>query len=248
MNDKDICFETLVQLLKKNHLGHYTFLIGFSGGLDSTVLLQLFSRLKEVSVRAVHIHHGLSPNADAWAKRCNHFCDSLAIPLDIFHADIQKPKGHSLEAVARSVRYDYFKSLMTSNTVLVTAHHQDDQAETLLGQLFRGAGIQGLSAMPVLKSFAAGKHFRPFSSLNREYLLAYANKLKLTWIDDESNDNLAFDRNFIRHQLMPLIKTRWPSAAHAMARSASYSAHATELHQAIATQDFETTKSTEKIG
>jgi tRNA(Ile)-lysidine synthase len=146
--------------------------------------------------------------------------------------------GQSPEAAARMARYQAFAKLLQPGDYLLTAHHQDDQAETFLLQLLRGAGLKGLASMPIGKSFAQGYHLRPLLSYSRSELLIYAKEHKLVWIEDESNFNTHFDRNFIRHQVMPLLQQRWPAAASTVARAAKHLAEASELQEWLANSEL----------
>jgi tRNA(Ile)-lysidine synthase len=206
------------------------FCIAFSGGLDSTVLLYLFSELRrlesDICLRAIHIHHGLSSHADEWAQTCTKVSTLYSIPLTVWRIDLQKRVKQSLEEFARKERYNVFKELLEEEEALVTAHHQDDQAETLLLQLFRGAGPQGLASMPVYTTFGKGFLLRPLLRVSREEIHQFARKAQLTWLEDESNQNPAFDRNYLRNEVYPLIQSRWPMVTRNLARAAKHCAEA----------------------
>jgi tRNA(Ile)-lysidine synthase len=198
-----------------------TYWIAYSGGLDSHVLLHLFSRLRTVhplKLRAIYINHGLSQNADQWALHCKKVCDDLQI--DFLEQKIQAKSaiGESQEEVARERRYTAFSQLLATNDALITAHHQDDQAETLLIQLCRGAGPKGLAAMPAKRTLGQGFQMRPLLDFAREDLKNYAKEHQLTWIEDESNTDLNFSRNFIRHKVLPVLKERWPTVSNTLTR------------------------------
>lgn len=209
------------------------YLLAYSGGLDSEVLLRLFSdklqHEKNISLRAVHVHHGLLANADQWVAHCQQSCSTLGIPLEILYVNAKPRPGESPEAAAREARYKALAAVLTKDEILLTAHHQQDQAETLLLQLFRGAGLAGLAAMPELKRFGIGWQWRPLLAWSREKIRAYAQEHRLNWVEDESNIDIRFDRNFVRHRLMPLLVQRWPQAAANIARSASHLADAMYL-------------------
>lgn len=222
-----------------------TFWIGYSGGLDSHVLLSLFHQLREHSplrLKAVHIHHGLSPNADAWALHCEEICASFDIPFMQQKVTVQREAGVSLEESARDARYGVFESLMEEGDVLVTAHHEDDQAETMFLQLFRGAGLKGLSSMPAIKPFGKGWQARPLLSFNREALEKYAQSAALKWITDESNTNTQYARNFIRHDILSVLKSRWPTVTETISRSSAYCAEAQVLLEEFALDLWQDTK------
>jgi tRNA(Ile)-lysidine synthase len=185
------------------------------------------------------VHHGLSPNADAWARACQTFCDQYQIPIDISYIQLTKTPQESLEAQARMSRYSVLKKQLQPQEMLVTAHQQNDQAETVLLQLFRGAGPKGLAAMPLIASFGEDHSlFRPLLIFERYELEQYAIEKQLRWLDDESNRNIAFDRNFIRQELLPLIQTRWPKVITNLARTAQHCAKADQLLLQHHTQTF----------
>ncbi|MFZ2315698.1 MAG: tRNA lysidine(34) synthetase TilS [Gammaproteobacteria bacterium] len=202
-----------------------TYWVGFSGGLDSTVLLDACASLRvslPIKLNAIYINHGLSPNAHIWAAHCEQVCVELSIPFYHRAVQLDLSDGVSLEEVAREGRYKAFASLLEKDDVLLTAHHQDDQAETMLLQLFRGAGPKGLSAMPSMKSFAQGYQGRPLLAFTRAALETYAAEQALTWIEDESNLDTTFSRNFLRNDILPLLKKHWPGVTKSIARSAAH--------------------------
>lgn len=198
-------------------------LVGFSGGLDSTVLLH---RLKlwrdqqpDIQLRAMHIHHGLSPHADAWVSHCEAVCSAWGIPL-VIERVILRDEGLGIEAQARKARYAAFAAALQPGESLVTAQHLDDQCETFLLALKRGSGPAGLSAMPERSDFAGTQLLRPLLGETRASLEAWAREYQLSWIEDESNQDDSYDRNFLRLRVVPLLTERWPHFADATARSA----------------------------
>ena len=199
-----------------------SLLIGFSGGLDSTVLLhRLHAEAAFQGVlRAIHIHHGLQPAAEDWAAHCQRICDDWGVPLQIVHVRVPVDTGQGMEAAARHARYAAFAEAMSPGEVLVTAHHLQDQAETFLLRALRASGVDGLAAMRDWRAFAGGWHWRPLLDTSRDVLESHARQHGLAWIDDPSNLHTAHDRNFLRQQVMPLLEQRWPHAAAAFARSA----------------------------
>lgn len=224
----------MLQTLRQFFLSHrhHSFLIAYSGGLDSHVLLSLCHSLRDefaLNLRVVHIHHGLSPNADRWAQHCARVCEGMQLDLMTRKVQIDLNNGDGLEAAARHARYKIFAELMQENEVLLTAHQQDDQAETVLLQLLRGAGPKGLAAMPGVKLFAKGLHARPLLAFSRRELQTYAEMQKLQWIDDESNQNTKLTRNYLRHDIMPRLLAHWPSAVTTIARSAAHCAESQHL-------------------
>lgn len=204
--------------------------VAFSGGLDSHVLLHyLKHEFPELNINAIHINHQLLPEAKQWEKHCQAVCDQLGIPLRIIRVTIHKKSGDSLEALARKKRYDAFKKLLKKSDVLFTAHHQDDQAETVLLQLFRGAGLRGVSAMPSVSHLGNGFMLRPFLNFTRETLLDYANENKLKWIEDPSNQDTRFDRNYLRQLIFPTLKKRWPEITKILLRFSKHCAEQEKL-------------------
>jgi tRNA(Ile)-lysidine synthase len=220
-------------------LTHYqTLSVGFSGGLDSTVLLHAIAQQPHLigKLQAIHVHHGLSANADAWQSHCQQFCKTLSVPLHV--RNVQFAADANIEERARLARYQVFASLLAENDCLLLGHHADDQAETLLLQLFRGAGIDGMAAMASIGTLAKGVLGRPLLHHSRDELEAYAYHHQLTWVDDESNQNSAFSRNYLRHQIMPLLREKWPNVGASLARSASHCQQAKQNLEALAEIDY----------
>ena len=200
--------------------------LAFSGGLDSCVLLHLLSEITAqlpYQVRALHAHHGLQAAADRWQQHCEAVCAAYQIPLITLALELAPKRGESVEALAREARYDAFVRQISPGDLLLTAQHQDDQAETLLLQLLRGSGPAGLASMPQLTEFGSGWLARPLLQESRASIEAYAKAHDLQWQEDPSNRDQRFDRNFIRHRVMPLLQSRWPAAAQTLARSARFS-------------------------
>lgn len=215
---------------------HQTLLVAFSGGLDSRVLLELLILLKpslQFELQAMHVHHGLSPNADHWAEFCLRTCDSLCVPLEIVRVQVPKDSGQGTEAAARKARYAALGSAVADFIVL--AHHKDDQAETLLLQMLRGAGLKGMSAMG--GHDANKRYLRPLLNVQRAELMDFAMSHQLQWIEDESNADIGYDRNYCRYQILPVIEQRFPAARHTLARSASHMAEAAQLLDELAELD-----------
>jgi tRNA(Ile)-lysidine synthase len=190
-------------------------------------------------LRAIHINHGLNPDAAKWSEQCEADCRHLKIEFHQKTINAKSTLGQSPEEIARCGRYAVFAAQLAVNDFLLTAHQQDDQAETLLLQLFRGAGPKGLSAMPMIKPFAAGFHARPLLDFTRHDLKQYAKEHQLHWIEDESNANTDFTRNFLRHDIMPLLKTRWPTVSKTLSRVASLCAETSEIIEEVAKKDLQ---------
>lgn len=222
------------------------FLIAYSGGLDSTVLLHvmqcLLPRLQQhygvnARVDAIHVNHNLSANAVSWQDHCQSVCTALHMPL-IIEAVHVTSAGKGIEAAARHVRYGAFEKHMDNKTVLLTAHHADDQAETLLFRLLRGSGLQGMSGIQAYRLFAGGCIARPLLNVPRDTLAQYAHQHHLSWIDDESNEDEQFSRNYIRRSVLPLLKQRWPKAVTQLSGSAQRAADSQLLLNTYLQQDF----------
>lgn len=229
-------FETLRQLP-----GASCCHIALSGGLDSCVLLHLLAQLRPqlpYDLHAIHVHHGLQYQADSWQTHCERVCQGYDIPLDTVRLTLNVNSGESLEAVAREARYRAMAEQMGEGDLLLTAQHQDDQAETLLLQLMRGSGPAGLASMPPLTHFGPGWLARPLLTFSRESLEAYAGHHNLSWQEDPSNRDQRFDRNFIRHQVMPLLRSRWPAAATTLSRAARLSGELLMLVREEAEEDL----------
>ncbi|WP_442109259.1 tRNA lysidine(34) synthetase TilS [Pseudomonas sp. NUPR-001] len=214
--------------------------VALSGGLDSTVLLHLLASLSRQhplpAIRAIHIHHGLQAAADAWPAHCQRLCDDLGIELQIIHVKVSL--GASLEQGAREARYAAFADALRPGEVLLTGQHREDQAETLLFRLLRGAGLRGLAAMPEQRPLGQGELVRPLLGVAREELRRYAQAQRLLWVEDPSNDDLQFSRNYLRHQVFPALLHRWPQAAQSLARSAEHLSEAQGLLDELAIQDL----------
>ncbi len=189
------------------------YVVGYSGGVDSHVLLHAISQLKNITsshISAIHINHGLSDNAAIWEQHCQQICDELQVPLQIIRIQANKNTA-SLENELREKRYQAFAENLAKTDLLLLGHHANDQAETILLRMLRGSGSKGASGMPAIRTLATSKLARPLLSFNRSHLVAYAKLNNINWVEDESNKNLIFDRNFLRHSLLPIIKLRWPS-------------------------------------
>jgi len=218
------------------------YLLAYSGGVDSHVLLQALALLRpqlSAPLVVVHVNHGIHAESVRWAEHCRLVCERLGLEFDMHAVNARPQPGESPEAAARLARYTVFTGLIGPGDMLLTAHHQDDQAETLLLQLLRGAGPKGLAAMPELKAFAAGHHARPLLGFSRESLTAYARQQGYSWIDDPSNDEVAYKRNFLRHEILPRLRGQWPAVARTLSRSAGHCAEASELLDELGDSDLD---------
>jgi tRNA(Ile)-lysidine synthase len=223
--------------LSKSHKKMKSITVALSGGVDSVVLLHLLHHLQKrqnFTLKASHVHHGLSKNADKWVKFCEKLCTKLSIPLDVNYVKLPQKKSLGIEGEARQLRYE--KLLKSKTDLVVLAHHEDDQAETFLLQLIRGAGVKGLSSMAHFD--ATRRLWRPLLNASRIDIESYAKKHKLKWIEDESNQNIDFDRNFIRSKVLPILKKRFSHIIKVVSRSSSHLAEAQHLLDDLAKVDL----------
>ncbi len=213
--------------------------VALSGGRDSIALLDALARVAprhRIELSALHVHHGLSANADSWAAFCSAECAKRDVPLVVHRARVERRGGTSLEATARAARYAAFAAVDADFVAL--AHHADDQAETLLLQLLRGAGPHGLAAMPAQRAARSGPALlRPLLALPRSAIDAYAKARALAWVDDESNADIDVKRNFIRHEIAARLAAAFPGYPATLARSAAHQAEAAKLIDELAEQD-----------
>lgn len=227
--------------LNASLLPYRQILVAFSGGLDSTVLLHQLVQWREqqpdVTLRAIHIHHGLSSHADSWVTHCEAVCQQWQVPLVVRRVQLQD-EGLGIEAQARQARYAAFAQALHPGEVLVTAQHLDDQCETFLLALKRGSGPAGLSAMGERSSFAGTQLIRPLLGETRAALEQWAKRYALRWIEDESNQDDVYDRNFLRLRVLPLLQQRWPHFAEATARSAALCAEQERLLDELLAEDL----------
>ncbi|WP_020408273.1 tRNA lysidine(34) synthetase TilS [Hahella ganghwensis] len=215
-------------------------MVAFSGGLDSTLLLhacQRYSPASLLSLKAVHIHHGLSHNADHWAQHCLEQCRNLDIELIVEKVSVLSA-GNGIEASARTERYRVFEKYLPPRGMLLQGHHLDDQAETIIYRMILGHGVRGLGGIPAIRTLAEGEIRRPFMSFNRRELEVVARHWQLSWIEDESNSDAEFSRNYIRHNIFPQIVTRWPKAAERIANSGHWCREAADMLADLAEIDL----------
>lgn len=215
--------------------------LALSGGVDSRLLLALLSRYQQthgVVCMAVHVHHGLSENADQWALQCQQWSQQAGIKCVVEQVQLDH-SGKSLEECAREARYQALSLHVGAGDILITGQHSDDQLETFLLALKRGSGPKGLSAMAQVMPWRNGLIVRPLLTVPRTEIERVAQQLQLQWVEDESNQDTRFDRNFIRHQITPVLKQRWPHIHSAVQRSAELCAEQEALLVELLTEQFE---------
>jgi tRNA(Ile)-lysidine synthase len=223
-------------LPKLNEAGHCY--VGYSGGLDSHVLLHaLVKLLGTASLTAVHINHQLSPNADSWQQHCRLRCNELGVSMLAESVEVTNT-GQGIEQAAREARYGVFEKLLNRSDLLLLAHHADDQVETVLYRLLRGTGVKGLAGMPMSRPLGVGEILRPLLPFPRVELEAYAVSQGLQWIEDESNQDTTYDRNFLRQKVVPVLAERWPDYTSKITHSAALCAEADQLTEILAAQDL----------
>lgn len=207
--------------------------LGLSGGVDSRVLLHLMARYRslhpEVECIAVHVHHGLSSYADEWVEKCRKWCRDYRIEIVVKRVQLNLANQISTEQEAREKRYQAFRTEVHHGDLLLSAQHSGDQLETFLLALKRGSGPKGLSAMPECAPFADGLLVRPLLNISREVIVEYAHQMQLEWVEDESNLDTQYDRNFLRHRVIPELKSRWPAIENSVLRSSKLCAEQEQL-------------------
>lgn len=216
--------------------------MALSGGLDSRVLLEAMAALRvvlDLPLLAAHVDHGLHPDSGAWAAFCAETCAGLGVPLHTLRMDARAPPGASPEAYARTLRYQALRGVVGAGDVLMIGHHRDDQAETVLLQLLRSAGPHGLAAMPRCTSWEGAWLCRPLLDFPRQALREFAVARGLRWIEDPSNDSARFERNFLRHQVIPILGRRWPAIARTLAQAADRQADAAAVLDTMASEDLQ---------
>ena len=239
--EKKISFQSHVKDILSEYPETETCWIAYSGGLDSHVLLHTLACLRNQitpKLAAVHVNHGLSQDADSWERHCRAICENYAIELLTFTVDLSERNRQGTEALAREKRYEVFNDLMKGHDLLLIAHHINDQVETMLLQLLRGAGPDGLVGMPQSREFSEGLLLRPFLDTTREEIRDYALKESLDWIEDESNKSNKYDRNFLRNEIIPELLHRWPGALKTISRVIEHQADARNLINEISEIDL----------
>jgi len=235
-------FYILQQLKSFKSANTSRLVIALSGGIDSVVLLHLLHTVRQQltqTIIAIHINHNLHTESASWSNRCAQLCTQLNIDFKTINVKVNLSNGESLEAMAREARYQAFREIISTNDYLLTAHHINDQTETFLLQLFRGSGVKGLSAMPKILTFGHGKLLRPLLEQSRANIIDYAKQYQLTWIEDPSNTNTNFDRNFLRHQILPNLNKRWPALNQTVLRSSHHMAEAQTILDDVAQTDLD---------
>ena len=211
--------------------------IALSGGIDSVVLLHFLNSHYPGNIRAVHINHNLSKHSKDWSLFCKELCHKQDIEFKSI--DINIKTSSNVEENARKKRYNSLKSELSKNEVLCTAHHQEDQSETFLLQLFRGSGVAGLASMPKMKSFADSFLYRPFLNISKQLIVDYATKYNLDWVEDDSNNNLNFKRNLLRLEFIPKLESGFEGVIKNISRSAYHQSEALKLINDLAEIDIE---------
>ena len=225
------------------------FLVAFSGGMDSTVLLHSLATSTDehrTPILALHINHGLHDEALEWEAHCRTFAAGLDVPFVSEAVEVDDKSGLGPEAAARQARYDAFRAIVEAGDWLLSAHHEDDQAETLLLNLMRGSGLAGLAGIGAIQSFARGMLVRPLLGVSGASIVVYAEEHKLRWIDDPSNLDTRFDRNFLRQEIIPALARRWPGVSVRLGRSAELAGEASELLNDLAQLDLATVSTGDK--
>ncbi len=215
-----------------------TLYVAYSGGADSHALLYLLTRYRErlgCDLRAVHVNHNLQPGADSWVEHCRGVARELRIPLTVL--DVYPDPDANREARARRARYQALTGLLGAGEAVCTAHHREDQAETVLLRLLRGSGVDGLAAMPASRPLGNGRLLRPLLEVSRDALRRYAAAHGLEHVDDPSNTGVEQDRNYLRNRVLPLLRCRWPAADSTLARYSAAAAEARRLGEDLAVLD-----------
>lgn len=223
--------------------GANRYLVAFSGGLDSSALLHatasVFSGRPDIALQALHVHHGLHDDASHWTQHCREFCEASGIAMEVLFAELKPAPGESIEAEARQARYRLLKSRMQINDVLLMAHHGEDQLETLMLRLMRGAGVRGLAGMPESRRLGPGLLLRPLLELPRAELARYAREHRLEFLEDPSNQDTRFDRGYLRENVLEPLRQRWPGVVQTAARSAKNLAAGSELLDDLGALDLD---------
>jgi tRNA(Ile)-lysidine synthase len=233
--------DLLRKKLKADLLSRSDWCVALSGGLDSSVLLYGMCQLRQefdgITVRAIHINHGLHPRSAEWAADCEEFCRKLGVILRSEMVRVDRNASDGVESAARRARYDLFSEVLATNECLLTAHHQDDQTETLLLRLLRGSGTHGLASIADRRRFGRGWLLRPLLEMSRAELESYARAAGINWIEDPSNLDTSIDRNFIRLKVLPILRGRWPGLGQTFGRAARLARESAGLLDTLAEDD-----------
>jgi len=232
---QDKIYQSFQDNLKQNN-ANLEILLGFSGGLDSCVLLHLLANMQtqlNFKLKAIHVHHGLTSSADDWLNFCKEKCKLLDIEFYDIKVKINKKSSLGIEGEARELRYEAIKKKQKG--IVALGHHQNDQAETLILQLLRGSGLKGLAGMPEFDE--KRKFWRPMLNIKKELIEKYASENNIKYIEDESNEDVNFDRNFIRKKVLPLIESRYPASIETISRSASNISEGYQINELLALDD-----------
>jgi len=228
----------LVNLSHKDpFLADKKIVVALSGGIDSVVLLHYLNKHYSDQIRVIHCNHHISDHSNDWEDFSKRLCEKLNLDIDILDLDI--PQSNNLEEAARIKRYESLKASINIDEVICTAHHQNDQAETLLIQLLRGSGSRGLSAMPKLKTFGKGLLYRPFIDIEKSEIRAYAIENHLDWAEDDSNNDEKFTRNFLRHNILPQLEKLYPHVHKNIARASKHQSELSKISDDLAILDIE---------
>lgn len=222
-------------------MGAPAWWLGLSGGLDSMALLELLVQARQSfdlpPLYAIHVHHGLHPEADAWAMHCQRACDARDVPLTVVRVRVEQ--GASVEQAARAARYAAFAETLPEGAELLLAHHTDDQLETMLFRMLRGTGIQGLAGMPARRPLGRGALSRPLLNVSRAELAEWSVRQGLSWIDDPANQDARFARTALRHELLPALRKGWPQVDHSLRRLSEHAGEACDLLDELASSDLQ---------
>ncbi len=239
----NINIENIVQEYASTLISANTLWVAFSGGADSTVLLHLMAQLTQLqndkiyNVKALHVNHQLSEHADNWQRHCEAFCASLDITC-VSKKVLVENMGKGIESSARERRYQAFAQVMSQGDIILCGHHRDDVAETIIYRLMRGAGLQGLTGIRSKRVFAGGTLLRPLLNFSRQQIIQYAKQHGLNWIEDESNSDQYYDRNFLRHSLFPILSKRWPNFQQRLVTTSAWLLESSILLSEYAQQDL----------
>lgn len=235
--DSKLLLRKLAELTAEFRVGRWV--VAYSGGIDSTVMLHaLATSTTETSITAVHVNHGLHPESDLWAAHCERIAAELTVEFVSFRVNVPSDERQGPEAAARTARYAVLREMVNDHDCLLSAHHTGDQAETLLLNLMRGSGVDGLAGIGMRQPFGSGLLLRPMLHVPTESIDDYAKKHELDWVEDPSNADTRYDRNFLRQQVVPLLQSRWPAAVDRVQRSAHLVGEASTLLSDLAQIDL----------